>query len=253
MREVLVFGGTTEGRELASWLARRGRCHVTYLAATDLGRSMASNDPRVEALAGPLDEAGMRALLGSRDVAVVVDATHPYATRITAGLARVTADLGVGVIRVRRASVGLPGEARVMVDAYACARALDASEGPILLTTGTHDLDAFCEAITDYQSRIFARILPTVSSLERAQAAGLDPSHIVCIQGPTSVEMNLATIHEFGIRHLVTKESGAVGGFPEKVEAARRARIELWVIRRPADAGVSLQEARRLLEVRHGC
>ena len=139
-----------------------------------------------------------------------------------------------------------------MEGARACAQALDATQGPILLTTGTKDLGVFCEAIRDYRRRLFARILPSVPSLERALAAGLDASRLVCIQGPASIEMNLATIHEFGIRHLVTKESGTVGGFPEKVEAARSAGIELWVIRRPADEGVTLEEALRLLEVCHG-
>ena len=251
MREVLVFGGTTEGRELAFWLASRNRCRVTYLAATELGCDLACEG--VEALAGPLDEAGMARLVEGRDVEVIVDATHPYATRVTRGVAALGRAANIEVIRVRRESVALPGEAHIMEDALSCAKALDACEGNVLLTTGTHDLATYCAHITDFRERLFARILPCASSLERALAAGLDASHLICLKGPSSAEMNLACIHEFDARHLVTKESGAVGGFPEKVSAARSAAIELWVIRRPADAGVSLKEAKRLLEVIHGC
>lgn len=251
MREVLVFGGTTEGRELASWLAGRGRVHVTYLAATELGQALA--DARVEALAGPLDDDGMHRLVEGRDVAVIVDATHPYAIRVTKSAAALGEALGIEVIRVRRASVELPADAHVFADAASCARALDATQGNVLLTSGTNDLSIYCTHVRDFEQRLYARILPTISSLERALVAGLDPSHLLCIQGASSAGFNLACIHEFSARHLVTKESGALGGFPEKVEAARIANVELWVIKRPDDAGVSYEEAQRLLEVHHGC
>ena len=40
------------------------------------------------------------------------------------------------------------------------------------------------------------------------------------MQGPFSCEMNAATIRQTGAKYLVTKESGAAGGFLEKLEAA---------------------------------
>ena len=45
-----------------------------------------------------------------------------------------------------------------------------------------------------------------------------------------SEEMNLAMIHQFSIRYLVTKASGAHSGFQEKLAAAQKAGITACVI-----------------------
>ena len=37
--EILLFGGTTEGRQLAEWLAEAGQ-KVTYCAATEYGGAL---------------------------------------------------------------------------------------------------------------------------------------------------------------------------------------------------------------------
>ena len=53
------------------------------------------------------------------------------------------------------------------------------------------------------------------------------------MQGPFSREMNVAMLKSVGAKYLVTKDSGAAGGFPEKVAAAREAGVKLIVIGRP--------------------
>lgn len=250
MREVLVFGGTTEGRRLASWLAGHNSCHVVYLATTDLGHSLV--DPLVESHAAKLDAAGMMKLAAGRDVCLVVDATHPYAHVVSGEAATLAAAIGVDVLRVLRPATPIPTGAIRVPDAVSCARALDETDGNVLLTTGTKDLDAFCRHIRAFEERLFVRILPTVESLTRALALGIDQRHLCCLMGPCSLELNVAMIHEFGCAHLVTKESGAIGGFPEKVEAAAATGCTLWVIERPCDRGVGFDEALRLMEVRYG-
>ena len=56
------------------------------------------------------------------------------------------------------------------------------------------------------------------------------------MQGPFSLEMNLATIGQYQIRYLVTKDGGGPGGFSEKRQAALEAGIEILVIERPEEA-----------------
>jgi precorrin-2 dehydrogenase/sirohydrochlorin ferrochelatase/precorrin-6A/cobalt-precorrin-6A reductase len=69
------------------------------------------------------------------------------------------------------------------------------------------------------------------------------------MQGPFSHEMNVATIKTRNISALVTKESGAAGGFPEKLSAAKACGAKLIVIRRPEEKseGVSVEAAMELL------
>ena len=89
-------------------------------------------------------------------------------------------------------------------------------------------------------------------SLERCIALGFPPKNIICMQGPFSKEMNVATVHQYHISVLVTKDTGGYGGFREKAEAAREAGCELLVVERPRqEEGLSLETVQqRLLEVK---
>ena len=63
------------------------------------------------------------------------------------------------------------------------------------------------------------------------------------MQGPFSVDMNVAMLKSLGAKYLVTKDSGTAGGFDEKVTAARTANATLVVIGRPPQReGLTLPE-----------
>ena len=62
------------------------------------------------------------------------------------------------------------------------------------------------------------------------------------MQGPFSKEMNAATIRQYGIRFLVSKDGGEAGGFAEKAAAAGETGAELIVIRRPEEDGLGFDE-----------
>jgi len=83
--KILLFGGTTEGRVLSEVLAKRGD-DVTVCVATDYGREEQAQVDGVTILTGRKGPEEMRALMGPCDL--VVDATHPYATEVTASFRR---------------------------------------------------------------------------------------------------------------------------------------------------------------------
>ena len=74
------------------------------------------------------------------------------------------------------------------------------------------------------------RVLPGLESIGLCEKAGIRGKQILAMQGPFSEEMNLAMIHQFSIRYLVTKASGAHSGFQEKLAAAQKAGITACVI-----------------------
>ena len=55
------------------------------------------------------------------------------------------------------------------------------------------------------------------------------------MQGPFTEELNTALIHQFHISHVLTKNSGANGGFAEKIKSAEQTNTTLVVIGRPAE------------------
>jgi precorrin-6x reductase len=110
---------------------------------------------------------------------------------------------------------------------------LQNQKGNILLTTGSKDLGTFAR-LEDYRERVYPRILPNLDSLSHALELGYPGKHLICMQGPFSEALNTALLQQIGATVLVTKDTGTVGGFEEKVRAARAAGAKLLVIRRPS-------------------
>ena len=244
MRAVL-FSGTTEGRRLSAALAELGAA-VEVCVATEYGREEQGELPGVRVHTGRLDTAGMEAILQGADLCI--DATHPYATAVTANIRAASEAAGVPYRRLLRRPSVLPEGSITAANAPEAAKRLAETEGNILLATGAKELSAF--AILG-GGRLYPRVLPLRESLEACEAAGIPHRNIIAMQGPFSLALNLALMRQFDIRYLVTKDGGTAGGFGEKAEAARQAGATLVVIRRPADSGEDyetiLEDCRRLL------
>ena len=256
--EVLVFGGTLEGRLLVKWLDARGTCDIVACTATDYGAQLLNGGRHVQLVRGPLSDEQKRALMEVHDFVCIVDATHPYATHISRSIDLLSQEHGVPVVRVVREDTDpATGEGWTCVrDMREAAAHVAASTGNVLLTTGSKDLDVFVEAMPDFADRLYVRVLPVVSSIMRAVELGVRTRHVIAMQGPFSTELNCAMVRDLDIRHLVTKRSGDAGGFAQKAEAAHDCGIELVVVARPgcgdAADGLSLEEAQARLEEDYG-
>ncbi len=232
--EILIFGGTSEGRILAqTWLG--GGLRVCLCVATDYGREVLPEMEGLEVRQGRMDSVQMRELAQS-GYAAVVDATHPYAEQVSRQLRLAMEGLDLPFLRLRRRE-GRAGGAAVYhgADAREAARILQGLEGNILLTTGSKELSVFAST-AGLLPRIYARVLPAAESLELCRQAGLEGRQIFAMQGPFTLEMNLALISQWKISVMVTKDGGEAGGFGQKCQAAAEAGIALVVIGRPDEA-----------------
>ncbi|MBP5198684.1 MAG: precorrin-6A reductase [Lachnospiraceae bacterium] len=257
MSDILIFAGTTEGRIVAELLNRSGmECDLSV--ATRYGKLMLSDidDPRITVFEGRLNPDEMRDLYRKQGTKIVVDATHPYAEIVTRSIRESLQDPSckdIEYIRLLRPQEN-DYEGDRYDDAKACAEALKKTEGNILLTTGSKELSAFCED-EELRKRIFARVLPGEESLKLCTENGLFGRQIIAMQGPFSEAMNEATIREFDIKHLVTKDSGNTGGEDTKIPAAIKTGAKVHIINRPKnweEEGVSLKETIERLEEKLG-
>lgn len=231
--KIVIFSGTTEGRNLSCTLAKTG-VPILVCVATEYGRMDQGNIPGIQVQAGRLDCLEMEKLLG-RDC-LCVDATHPYAKQATQNIRAAAQQAGAVYLRLLRPASDLPEDCRVVEDAFSAAGVLQGTQGNILLTTGAKELAAFTALGTD---RLFARVLPLESSLASCRRAKIPVSQIIAMQGPFGEELNKALFHQFSIRWLVTKDGGGPGGFAEKVQAAKECGVKTIVIRRPIEQGQS--------------
>lgn len=233
--KLLVFSGTADGRRLSRYLADRG-AEVTVCVATEYGSEEQGEYEGIRVLAGRLDAEAMQALLPG--FALCIDATHPYALRVSENLRAACGRTGVPYRRLLRTACSAEGAVTVS-DAAEAAEYLSRTEGKILLAIGSKDLAAFRGLDP---GRLCPRVLPAQASLSACEAAGIPHRNIIAMQGPFSRELNAALIRQYGIAWVVTKDGGAEGGFPEKAAAARETGAGLIVLRRPEEDGESFDE-----------
>lgn len=246
MYKVLLFAGTAEGRKIAEYLKELG-VPAFASAATEYGQSLLREGGSLTVSGKRMDEGEMEKFFAGED-ALVIDATHPYAAAVTENIRAACEKTGRRYLRVLRDSTLTGHEEAVYVESpEEAAEFLSGTEGNIFLTTGSKELPAFCR-VPDYQERIFARVLPLPEVVKSCSGLGFQGKHLICMQGPFSREINEAMLRQTQARYLVTKDTGAAGGFPEKVSAAEAAGCRLVIIGRPLqEEGISLEECLRYL------
>ncbi|MHB1808253.1 MAG: cobalt-precorrin-6A reductase [Solirubrobacteraceae bacterium] len=225
---ILVLGGTAEARELADALNTAGVPVTSSLAGRVSRPRLPAGAVRVGGFGGP--EALAR-WLSDHGVTAVIDATHPFAERISASAVAACPRAGVPLLRLQRPGwrEGPGDDWHWVADLDAAATAIGSLGERVLLTTGRQGLAAFAGV----QDAWFL-----VRCVERPDAP-LPASHRLLLdRGPYSVEGELALVDEHRIDLVVSKDSG--GSHTEaKLEAARRRGLPVIIVKRPPRPAVA--------------
>lgn len=239
-----VFAGTHEGRELAMFLSERS-IEATVLVATEYGETLLSSLPHITVRQGRLDAEQMERLFVAGDF--VIDATHPYATQVTQNIKLATARADAIYWRLVREHSALDSSIILVPSSKAAATYLNTQTGVVLLTTGSKDLQAFTK-VSRFAQRFWVRMLPAADAIQNCLALGYQNARIIAMQGPFSVEMNVAMLKMTQAKFLVTKDGGRTGGFEEKLRAAKACGTQVILIARPtAEQGYSLSQIKKML------
>lgn len=259
---VLILGGTGEARDLAAALvgddvglpyadadpdggapavepgdrasapsvatAAAGIRVISSLAGRVARPRLPVGEVRIGGFGGP-DQ--LAAWLAAEGVHAVVDATHPFAERISASAARAASTAGVPILRLQRPGwTERPGDAWHWVDDLDEAAALLPTLGRrVLLTTGRQGLAAF-------RDTTHAWFL--IRCVDPPEQTDLPPSHELLLdRGPYTLAGELDLIASHAIDVIATKDSG--GDLTvAKLDAARERGLPVVVVRRPAGPDV---------------
>ena len=244
-RRVLILGGTTEARDLAGRLAGRGGLEVTLSLA---GRTVAPVRHPVPVRVGGFGGAeGLARHLAEQRIDLLVDATHPYAARISANAAVAARDAGVSLLALRRpAWERVEGDRWTHVDdVHGAIVALGAAPRRVFLALGRQEIGPF-EAAPQHRY-----LIRSVDPIEPP----LGVPHATCLlgRGPFIESDEAALLAAHGIDTIVAKNSGGSATYG-KIAAARCLGIEVVLIRRPdlppVDAVESVEEAARAIDHR---
>ncbi|WP_043622866.1 cobalt-precorrin-6A reductase [Nonomuraea candida] len=236
MRRVLILGGTAEARALAAALAPDPGLHVVSSLA---GRVTNPRLPVGEVREGGFGGAeGLAAWLLAEHIDVLVDATHPFAARMTASAVAASSATGVPLLVLRR-----PGWREGEGDSWRRVASLQAAAA--LLTDGAGGA-AGRGAEFAGGARVFLttgrRSLPVFTPVPGAWllARSVDPPEpplpphvrVLLDRGPYTVAGERALIREHRLNVLVTKDSGGAMT-AAKLVAARELGLPVIMVDRP--------------------
>lgn len=243
--KILLFAGTTEGRELGEFLKYQ-QVDVTIYVATLYGMELLESI-KEKVVLKRLEQEEIEELLKQGQYDLVIDATHPFATLITAYIQTACTQTDTVYMRITRESRLIKNIVRVDAIEEAVTY-LQEKEGNILVTTGSKVLEPFTR-VSRYKERIYIRLLPIGEEIEKCKLLGFPSAHLIAMQGPFSQEMNECFLCHTQARYLITKDSGELGGVEEKIRACEKRDVQVIMINRPREeTGYCLEEAKAFLK-----
>jgi precorrin-6A/cobalt-precorrin-6A reductase len=226
--QVLLLGGTAEGRALATLLdAEPGVSVITSLAGRVADPILPDGEVRIGGFGGP---AGLADWLRAHHIGAIVDATHPFAVGMTGSAGQASGDTGLPLLRLQRpAWVAEAADRWTRVPSLAAAAdALTGAPERVFLTTGRQGLAAFAPLHEHWF--LVRSVNPPDPPVPARMLAVLD-------RGPFTVDGELALMRQHTIGVLVTKDSGGTAA-AAKLAAARQLDLPVIMVDRPVQPDV---------------
>jgi precorrin-6A/cobalt-precorrin-6A reductase len=223
---ILILGGTGEARELATSLVGEGLEVISSLAGVTGQPRLPDGEVRSGGFGG-ID--GLAAYLVTEAIAVIIDATHPFAAQMSRQACEAAEVTGVPLLRLERAPWhSVPGDNWITAaDAREAADLLPAGSRPFV-TIGRKEVAIFLSR---------GDLLGLARMIEVPPCA-VPPNWTIQLQRPPFAEQaEITLLTQNLITHVVTKNSGSVDTFA-KIVAARRLGIPVVMISRPPKPAV---------------
>lgn len=217
---LLILGGTGEARQIADRLA--GQDAVISLAGATRTPQAQGLPTRIGGFGGAT---GFAAYLKEAGITAVLDATHPYASRITARSARICQTIGLPFLQFLRPGwTPDAGDHWIEIAKEEEAAAQIAPGATVFLGTGRQTLDRF--ANLKGRAVICRQIDPPTAPFP------FEGGRYLVGRPPFSVADEVALFKKFGVDWLIVKNAGGAAS-RTKLTAARQLGIPVLMIARP--------------------
>jgi len=169
---------------------------------------------------------GLRDHLRAEGITHVIDATHPFAARMSRNALSACAEAGVPLATLERPAwvAGPDDDWRSVADIAAAVAALPDAPARVFLAIGKQNLAAFA---AKPQHHYLLRLVDPPSG-----ALPLPNAHAVIARGPFTEVEDTELLRSQRITHIVAKNAGGAGA-EAKMRAARTLKIPVILIDRP--------------------
>lgn len=243
MCRLCIFGGTTEGRELAEFCVKNQiKSHVCV--TSEYGFELLPRSDFLHISTARLDVFQMKKLFEKNKISLVIDATHPYANEVTQNICDACKACNIRRLRAVRERDEIIKEGIYFENIRGVIDFLNSNDGNVLVAVGSKNIADFL-GVKNFSERCTVRILD-VPEIEK-KCAGMVFKKIISGRGPYSVQKNIEHLRYAAAEFLVTKESGTEGGFCDKIEAARVCGVTPLIVKRPKEDGLSVKKIKEIL------
>lgn len=230
--QIWLIGGTQESVQLAEAIAHSNLpCVVTV--TTESARSLYPVTPTLQVWVGRLDEQRLEDFVSSYKISCILDVSHPFAVDVSRMAIAAASNFQLPYLRYERPKLeesSNPNE--IILDNFETLLAGDYLKGQrVLLIVGYRPLERFRS--WQSQATLFARILPSITALEAALAAGFTPDRLIALRPPVSTDLERALWQQWQISMVVSKASGIAGGEDVKRQVAAELGVKWVAIARP--------------------
>lgn len=225
---ILVFGGTTEGKNVATLLESM---RLPFLYSTKTNISFKTNEIASYRY-GVLDEEQLAKNIIENDITMIVNASHPFAELLHKTIAKVAECMQIPVFRFGREL--LPKTIHHLVSyvrTYEEALSLLPKNKSLLALTGVQSikkLRSWWQKNTTY-----FRILNRPESLAIAKENNFPQEQLILGIPSRNVEKEIDLIKMHQIDVVLTKETGNSGFLNTKIEVALKTTTQIIIIKQP--------------------
>lgn len=246
--KLLLMAGASETNSIARALASAG-FSVIVSTVTDFPLEIEQSE-KIYRRVGGLSAPDLIDLCEEEGVVAIVDATHPYAAQAHKNVRESATQLNIPSFRYDRPCAARDEQGVHSAASHDEAARIAVSFGrPVLLTSGTRNLEPYISLARTQGVELFVRALDCQQSRETIKDHDIPVDHCEFALGPFSVEDNKRLITKFDIGVLVTKDGGLAGGLPEKLEAAKTMACEVVLVKRPqTDSGPVYNDVSKLVD-----
>jgi precorrin-6A/cobalt-precorrin-6A reductase len=237
---ILILGGTTQASALGHALA--GRKDIAPLLSLAGRTQNPAPSPIQTRIGGYGGAEGLAAFLRAENIDALIDATHPFAARMSANAQQAAAQTGIPLLTFSRpAWTPEPGDDWTEVATMAQAvAALGTTPRRVFLTQGRLQLAAFGAAPQHFY---------LVRAIDVPAELALLPHHaFISARGPFTLDGERELMRAQKIEILVSKNSGGEAT-AAKLVAARELHIPVILVARPpARDGAEAATLREVLD-----
>jgi len=232
------MSGTSDAVKIIGYLGSIENTMIIATTTTSYGAGLASDAGADEVLVGGLGVDAMVDVINQKQVDLLVDATHPFASQATSTAIEAAKTAEIDYIRFERPAIPQKAIKKLhVVNDFkeASQKAIElvkkTKNGRVMHLAGVSTLPKVLENVSP--QNLIVRVLPAVYSIKKCVELGIPSENIVAMQGTFSSDFNRALMAEFNVDVIITKESGESGGTLSKLDAASQLEIPVVMVKRP--------------------